>query len=154
MQKNEKDMQGMNKVEKETEEKRKLNIFDKFLSLWVALSISLGTVAGYSFPKTAATLGGFEIANVSIPVAVVLLIMMYPLMLKISFNKRHVTQPNRYPQAGEPKQNDKFAIKNMEIESHRTNYTFSFCQHAKCRPEKTKRVILFQLSKIESIFEI
>jgi len=78
-------------------EERALNFFDRYLSLWVIICIILGTAIGYFFPKSAITLGGFEIANVSIPVAIVLLIMMYPIMLKISlkevFDVRRNTKP-------------------------------------------------------------
>ncbi|MFH1306660.1 MAG: ACR3 family arsenite efflux transporter [Candidatus Micrarchaeota archaeon] len=63
-----------------------LDFFSKYLSLWVALCIILGTGIGYFFPDFATVLGSFEIANVSIPVAVVLLIMMYPIMLKINIS--------------------------------------------------------------------
>ncbi|MBD3315901.1 MAG: ACR3 family arsenite efflux transporter [Chitinivibrionales bacterium] len=65
------------------EEERGLSFFDKYLSLWVALCIVLGTAIGYFFPRVASTLGEIEVANVSLPVAVVLLIMMFPIMLKI-----------------------------------------------------------------------
>ena len=64
------------------EDKREIDFFSKYLSLWVAICIVLGTAIGYLFPKIASSLGEFEIANVSIPVAIVLLIMMYPIMLK------------------------------------------------------------------------
>lgn len=69
------------------EEERALNFFDKYLSLWVAVCIILGTAIGYFFPKAASTLGGIEVANVSLPVAIVLLIMMFPIMLKISLKE-------------------------------------------------------------------
>ena len=55
----------------------------------------------------------------------------------------------RQAQAGETKQNDKFVQENIEMKSQPTNYTFSFCQLTKYQPQKTKRVIFCQLSKIE-----
>ncbi|MCX6695541.1 MAG: ACR3 family arsenite efflux transporter [Candidatus Altiarchaeota archaeon] len=79
------------------EEKRTLNIFDRYLSVWVALCMILGTAIGYLFPKVASTLGGFEIANVSIPVAAVLLAMMYPIMLKISLKEVMKVKRNANP---------------------------------------------------------
>lgn len=69
------------------EEQKELDFFSKYLSIWVAICIILGTAIGYFFPKFANALGKFEVANVSIPVAAVLLIMMYPIMLKISFKE-------------------------------------------------------------------
>jgi len=65
------------------EEERKLSVFDQYLTVWVAICIVLGTTIGYFCPKAGATLGGYEVANVSLPVAIVLLLMMYPIMLKI-----------------------------------------------------------------------
>lgn len=70
-----------------TEEKRDLDFFSKYLSIWVAVCIILGTAVGYVFPAFADSLSRLEIANVSIPVAIVLLIMMYPIMLKINFEE-------------------------------------------------------------------
>jgi ACR3 family arsenite transporter len=83
--------------EKVVKEERALNFFDEYLSLWVVLCIILGTAIGHFFPKAAATLGSFEIANVSIPVAVVLLIMMYPIMLKISLKEVLDVKNNKKP---------------------------------------------------------
>lgn len=49
----------------EDQEKRELDFFSKYLSVWVAICIVLGTAIGYSFPGFADALGGVEIANVS-----------------------------------------------------------------------------------------
>lgn len=76
---------------------RKLGFFDKYLSVWVALCMIAGTAIGYFFPGFAAALGGFEVANVSIPVAVVLLAMMYPIMLKISLREISRVRTNSKP---------------------------------------------------------
>lgn len=80
-----------------TEEKRDLDFFSKYLSIWVAVCIILGTAAGYIFPAFADSLGRLEIANVSIPVAIVLLIMMYPIMLKIDFKEILRVKSNSKP---------------------------------------------------------
>lgn len=76
---------------------RKLNIFSKYLTLWVGLCIIAGTAIGYFFPTISNTLGGYEVANVSIPVAVVLLLMMYPIMLKINLKDVLNVKTNRKP---------------------------------------------------------
>ncbi|HIH73747.1 MAG TPA: arsenic resistance protein, partial [Methanosarcina sp.] len=81
----------------EDNEERELDFFSKYLSIWVAVCIILGTAIGYLFPGFAGTLGGIEIANVSIPVAVVLLIMMYPIMLKINFEEILNVEANLKP---------------------------------------------------------
>jgi len=67
--------------------KPRLNFFDKYLTIWVGICIIAGTGIGYFFSDFSKYLGGIEIANVSIPVALVLLIMMYPIMLKINFEE-------------------------------------------------------------------
>ena len=66
---------------------RKLNFFDRYLTIWVGICIILGTGIGYFFPSFSSYLGSLEVANVSIPVALVLLAMMYPIMLKINFEE-------------------------------------------------------------------
>lgn len=74
-------------IENGREEERELDFFSKYLSIWVAVCIVLGTAIGYLFPGFAQSLSRIEVANVSIPVALVLLVMMYPIMLKINFEE-------------------------------------------------------------------
>jgi ACR3 family arsenite transporter len=78
-------------------EQRALNFFDRNLSLWVALCMGAGTAIGYFFPAAASTLSSFEIARVSVPVAVVLLVMMYPIMLKINLKEVLAVGKNSKP---------------------------------------------------------
>lgn len=78
-------------------EKRELDFFSKYLSIWVAACILLGTAIGYFFPSISSALDGMKIANVSIPVAIVLLVMMYPIMLKISFKEIAKVKNNQKP---------------------------------------------------------
>ncbi|TGC10662.1 ACR3 family arsenite efflux transporter [Methanolobus halotolerans] len=79
------------------EEERELDFFSKYLSIWVAICIVLGTLIGYLFPSFAQYLSSIEVANVSIPIAVVLLIMMYPIMLKINFEEVLNVKKNSKP---------------------------------------------------------
>jgi ACR3 family arsenite transporter len=74
-----------------------LGIFDKFLSVWVGISMIFGAFLGYKFPEFASVLGNWQIANVSIPVAIVLLFMMYPIMLKIDFKSIMDVRTNTKP---------------------------------------------------------
>ncbi len=62
-----------------------LGLFAKYLSLWVALCIVLGVAIGYFLPGVPAFLGKFEYAKVSIPVAILIWLMIYPMMLKVDF---------------------------------------------------------------------
>jgi ACR3 family arsenite transporter len=68
-----------------SENERKLGIFDKYLTLWVALCMIAGVLIGLYLPAIPALLGRFEYAQVSIPVAILIWLMIYPMMLKIDF---------------------------------------------------------------------
>lgn len=59
--------------------------FEKYLTLWVALCIVAGITIGKFLPAIPETLGKFEYANVSIPVAILIWLMIYPMMLKVDF---------------------------------------------------------------------
>ncbi|MBL8965710.1 MAG: ACR3 family arsenite efflux transporter [Spirochaetaceae bacterium] len=63
----------------------RIGFFAKYLSLWVALCIGAGVAIGYFLPGVPAFLGRFEYARVSIPVAVLIWLMIYPMMLKVDF---------------------------------------------------------------------
>jgi len=66
-------------------EKRKLSIFEKYLTLWVLLCIGTGIFLGKIAPEVAIKLDSLSIYNVSIPIAICLFFMMYPIMVKIDF---------------------------------------------------------------------
>ncbi len=62
-----------------------ISFFDRYLSLWVAICIILGIALGKLVPIVPESLGKLEYANVSIPIAVLIWIMIFPMMLKIDF---------------------------------------------------------------------
>lgn len=64
---------------------KKLSIFERYLSLWVALCIGGGIFLGKAAPNVAMILNEFSIYQVSIPIASCLFFMMYPIMVKIDF---------------------------------------------------------------------
>ncbi len=64
-----------------------LSIFEKYLTLWVIFCILAGIALGRSFPDVARTLDAMSIYNVSIPIAICLFFMMYPIMVKIDFSQ-------------------------------------------------------------------
>jgi ACR3 family arsenite transporter len=71
--------------EKVIHEERNLSFFEKYLTLWVIGCIGLGILLGKSFPRLSITLDRFSIYQVSIPIAICLFFMMYPIMVKIDF---------------------------------------------------------------------
>ena len=62
-----------------------MRFFEKYLTLWVALCIVAGIAVGQLLPAIPETLGRWEYANVSIPIAVLIWLMIYPMMLKVDF---------------------------------------------------------------------
>jgi len=65
--------------------KRGLGFFEKYLTVWVAVCILLGILVGTVFPGIPAILSKFEYAHVSIPVAILIWFMIYPMMVQIDF---------------------------------------------------------------------
>lgn len=65
---------------------QEMSFFDRYLSLWVAICIIVGIAIGKLLPVVPETLGKFEYANVSIPIAILIWIMIFPMMLKIDFS--------------------------------------------------------------------
>lgn len=64
---------------------RRLNIFEKYLTLWVFLCIIGGIILGKVAPGIATGLDSLSVYQVSIPIAICLFFMMYPIMVKIDF---------------------------------------------------------------------
>lgn len=64
---------------------KKLSVFEKYLTLWVLLCIGAGIVLGKAAPGVAVKLDSLAVYEVSIPIAVCLFFMMYPIMVKIDF---------------------------------------------------------------------
>lgn len=63
-----------------------INVFQRFLTLWVALCMVVGVMIGKWIPAIPTFFTQFEYANVSIPIAILIWIMIYPMMMKIDFN--------------------------------------------------------------------
>jgi ACR3 family arsenite transporter len=72
-------------VEKKKEGKG-IGFFERYLTIWVALCIIVGILIGQFLPVIPKTLSRFEYYNVSIPVAILIWLMIYPMMLKIDFS--------------------------------------------------------------------
>ncbi len=64
-----------------------LNRFERYLTLWVFLCIVAGIILGRLFPGVAVALDAMSIYQVSIPIAICLFFMMYPIMVKIDFSQ-------------------------------------------------------------------
>lgn len=67
------------------EKKQGIGFFEKHLTIWVVLCIIIGIAVGQWLPAVPQTLSKYEYANVSIPVAFLIWLMIYPMMLKVDF---------------------------------------------------------------------
>jgi ACR3 family arsenite transporter len=66
-------------------EERRLSFFERYLTAWVFACIGIGILLGKFFPAVAFTLDKLSVYQVSIPIAICLFFMMYPIMVKIDF---------------------------------------------------------------------
>lgn len=63
-----------------------MGLFERYLSVWVAVSIAAGVILGSFFPDVFAMVAGFEYAHVNLVVAVLIWLMIYPMMIQIDFS--------------------------------------------------------------------
>jgi len=68
-----------------TGSRKRMGVFERYLTLWVAACIAVGTFIGNSWPGVASWLSKFTYAEISLPVAVLIWLMIYPMMLQIDF---------------------------------------------------------------------
>ncbi|MCJ7510910.1 MAG: arsenical-resistance protein, partial [Dehalococcoidia bacterium] len=64
-----------------------LGLLDRFLPLWIFLTMALGVGLGRVWPDIADALDALRIDTVSLPIAVGLLWMMYPVLMKVQYEK-------------------------------------------------------------------
>ncbi|MDD4726970.1 MAG: ACR3 family arsenite efflux transporter [Tissierellia bacterium] len=62
-----------------------ISFFEKYLTIWVAICMIIGVLIGVFLPSIPEFLNNFEYYNVSVPVAILIWLMIYPMMLKVDF---------------------------------------------------------------------
>lgn len=62
-----------------------ISSFQRYLSLWVLLCMAIGILLGRGVPAVPELLGKLELAKISIPIAILIWVMIYPMMLKVDF---------------------------------------------------------------------
>lgn len=72
-----------------------MNLFERYLTLWVFLCIIAGVLLGQFFPAPFQALGGLEIAHVNIPVGLLIWVMIIPMLMKIDFGALHEVYQQR-----------------------------------------------------------
>jgi arsenite transporter len=63
-----------------------MNVFERYLTLWVALCIVVGVALGHVMPAVFGAVAAAEVAKVNLPVAVLIWLMIVPMLLKIDFS--------------------------------------------------------------------
>jgi len=66
-----------------------MGVFERYLTVWVALCIVVGIVLGRLFPTPFQLIGSAEVAQVNLPVAVLIWLMIIPMLLKVDFGALH-----------------------------------------------------------------